>query len=177
METGCPEWSIAESLVHMYTHHTSHTAHITHHTHHTHTPHIHTLHTYTHHTYHTHTHTHITHRTHITHHTHMYTVWAHYSNCDITLIFNSWIVFHWRTTDHSVSFDYCYILQVNSILQECTRTGDLSKSIRVTPIEAHSPNKIVLKVKHLVTCLATMAYVYAAWVICVTIFSTGGKSA
>ena len=180
------EWSIAESLVHMYTHHTcthhthtSHTAHITHHTHAHITHHTHAHITHTHCTHHTHTaHIHTPHTyTHRTHTAHMYTVWAHYSNYDITLIFNSWVVFHWRTTDHNVSFDYCYILQVNSILQECTRTGDLSKSIRVTPIEARSPNKIVLKVKHPVTCLATMAYVYAAWVICVTIFSTGGKSA
>ena len=36
----------------------------------------------------------------------------------------------------------------------------------VTPIEAHSPVKIielhVLKIEHPVTCLATMSYVYAA---------------
>ena len=138
------------SCAHVHTSHITHCTHYTPHASHPHTAHItHTTHTHCTHTHTTHithtTHTHITHRTHITHHTHMYTVWAHYSNCDITLIFNSWIVFHWRTTDHNVSFDYCYILQVNSILQECTRTGDLSKSVRVTPIEARSPNKIVLK--------------------------------
>ena len=50
----------------------------------------------------------------------------------------------------------------------------------VTPIEAHSPVKIielhVLKIEHPVTCLATMAYVYVACTIRVTIFSTGGNS-
>ena len=32
-----------------------------------------------------------------------------------------------------------------------------------------------LKIEHLVTCLKTMACVYAAFVVCVTIFSTGYK--
>ena len=33
----------------------------------------------------------------------------------------------------------------------------------------------LLKIEHLITCLATMAYVNAACTVCVTIFSTGGK--
>ena len=98
------EWSIAESLVHVYTHHThtshttrmhtSHTTHITpthctHHTPHashphtahtTHTTHTHTAHIHTPHTSHTpHTYTH---RTHITHHTHVHSMGSlwHYLN-------------------------------------------------------------------------------------------------
>ena len=50
--------------------------------------------------------------------------------------------------------------------------------MRVTPIEACSPVKIIellLKIEHLVMCLATMAYAYPACPVCVTIFSTGSK--
>ena len=43
---------------------------------------------------------------------------------------------------------------------------------RLTPIEARSPVKIMLKIEHPVTCLATMAYVNAACAVHVTIFST-----
>ena len=46
---------------------------------------------------------------------------------------------------------------------------------RVTPIEAHSPVKIIeLKIEHPFTCLATMPYVCSMSSMC-TIFSTGGK--
>ena len=35
--------------------------------------------------------------------------------------------------------------------------------------------KLLLKIEHLVTCLVTMAYIYAAYAVHVTIFSTDGK--
>ena len=39
----------------------------------------------------------------------------------------------------------------------------------VAPIKAHRPVKIMLKIEHPVTCLATIAHVYAAYTVCVTI--------
>ena len=49
------------------------------------------------------------------------------------------------------------------------------KQKHVTPIEAHSPVMNHTKIEYPVTCLATMAYVYAVCAVRVTTISIGGK--
>ena len=66
------------------------------------------------------------------------------------------------------------ILQDRTAYTRAHKNGWLEQEC-ITPIEARTPVKII-KIEHMITCLATMAYVYAAaCTIPVTIFSAGSK--